>query len=312
MSPTRKRMRGAGKPHGDLARKKARLSRHGLIAGGSGGQIVQPDEISEQSSELSPPVSMELSDDEPAPAPADPPPAVGVGSNSWIFTTMADLPLSVRNRQVASCDIEFLQVDPIQGHEMNHTIMRLGYRHPQTRNTDATPAGTRGITIDWIVHNGTDGFATPTRVRVRNYSYAPPHQLADFVQNIPIRVPGGGARRRHKTVGDYFRILQESGMLPTAFTNYENIVHVGCRDTIAQYLTHLNQAEILDIEVGGAALNYDFFNFFYPNGAVPSPDDVIRARFPVDYVRTLIPEITYDGAAVDEFAAQYNAMLPVP
>ncbi|KAJ5634593.1 hypothetical protein N7528_002435 [Penicillium herquei] len=310
-----KRTRGAGKPACDLERKKTKLSK-----AASGGRIIQPDEVSELSSELSPPISMELSDDEPLPEPAEPPVAVGVGSNTWVFNTVSDIPLGVRNRQVASCDIEFLQVDSIQGHEINHTIMRLGYRNVQARNTDDTPAGTRGITIDWLVHNGTDGFAVPAHVRIRNYSYEPPHQLANWVQNIPVVVPRG--RRGHKTVGDYLRVLQQSKMLPTAFTNYENIVGVGCRDAIAQYLTHLHNDGILDIEVEGAPLNYEFFNFYYPEADVPSPDHVIRARFTADYVRTEIPEIHYDGdvhtwdpttfAAVDEFAAQYNAMLPEP
>ncbi|KAJ6028661.1 hypothetical protein N7540_004237 [Penicillium herquei] len=300
MSVTGKRVRGAGKPAGDPARKKLKVSPAGLIAGAAGERDVQPDDVSEPSSEEGALVGPVAGPAEGAAAAAAP-----GGNNFWIFEKTGDIPLGVRSKQIASCHIEFLQVDQQRGHDFNHSIMRLTYVHPQAHNTDHAPAGTRGVVIDWDVHSGTDGFAVPAHVRVRNFSYAPPHRLANFVKEIPMGV-GRTRRNRHKTVGDFLRVLARSALLPSAFTNWENIAAVGCRDCLSQYLTHLNEARIVNIAIGGANLNYEFFNFLYIYDEGAFPDEVYRARFTNDYVHVLIPEINYDGESKFSIHLSYN------
>ncbi|KAJ5721523.1 uncharacterized protein N7483_009457 [Penicillium malachiteum] len=104
MPSTRKRTRAAGQPAGDPARKKAKLA-DGELTNGHGEHIVQPDSIYEPSSE----------DAEAGPAfPFDGVgPAPPTGDNFWIsYGAIGNIPLGIHNKQVASCDIEFLQVDP--------------------------------------------------------------------------------------------------------------------------------------------------------------------------------------------------------
>ncbi|KAJ5721521.1 uncharacterized protein N7483_009455 [Penicillium malachiteum] len=329
-------MRTAGNHAGNPARKKAKVSAAGLITGAAAGAAAAADlssGLSSARSSVEDPEADEPGTAAPAPAPAA---AIVVGENVtaggskyWIFTSMRDVPVGVLNKQVASCYIEFLMVDGGEVAEgekppkFNHSIMRLNYIHPQAQDKAHAPAGTRGVVIDWAIHNGTDGTTVPSHVQIKNFSYAPPHSRASYEQAIPVMI-GRGRSYRHKTVGDFLRVLAQSSILPCAFTNYENgTAAVGCRDIMSQWLCHLNTANVVKIAIGGETLDYDFFNYIHikDDATIIYPKEVNRAQFTEDYVRVPIPEMDYTADDIivynpltfvpdHDWDDQYDAMVP--
>ncbi|KAJ5373095.1 hypothetical protein N7517_005101 [Penicillium concentricum] len=232
----------------------------------------------------------------PRPARTAPP---NVTNNRDYTVNSRQIPAGLLRKKVAECQLEFLDVgpvdpeDPTDTNRDNHTILRLTFLHRlKEDDTPYAPIGTRGVILDLEGFQGLNG-TNRSILMMSTFGYQGPHQTALHWKSIPMG--------RNKTVGDCVKIIRDTTLLP-CHLDARNSTLVGCRDFTSQMIYQLNLWGFLRIPANAHDSIYTLFNYRY-NLPLPSaimnlnvtPSTVDYALFRLTYPHIVITGITYTG-----------------
>lgn len=167
-----------------------------------------------------------------------PPPKKVSGSRSkeYMFKTLQDIPASLRNKKIASCIVEFLDLDqrPLAASQLNEDgmrtnscILKLLFQRKSLSDTNHAPAGTVGLVMDLQYDGGWGARCSDGDLSIKTISYDGLHRYARKSGNLPVYLRG--KHRSNPTLKDFLEVLDNNSLIPCGF-NTENTTVAGCRD----------------------------------------------------------------------------------